>query len=650
MKLKSYHLILLVLFLFQFARLEAQFSIQSPINTDTLTSGTTTTIQLQNQTNTTVKLSFSNDYGSSWTLIKDSLSSLNYQWLVPSLDTGKCLIKAESKGYSNPYLIWEKKFAHTAEIRSVEMSKDGKYILSSGNDNMVKIWDILTKNCVDSVFVNANKGCYSAHFIFSNDSILITAGNSGYIWNRNEKINPLYAFSNFSKETYYSAVNSQSRTVAVCSIDGSLALYDLNNITTPYSILKTPDNGQIYRTEFSPDGKLIAIASDSGYIYIYDWKTSALISKLGKHSTPGKNDATIWSIGFSPDSKSIASGGVDNMLRIWDIANQTELHRIQAQTLHVRAAKFHPLGNYILTAGLDSLIKQWDPQTGAQIAISMNHGNQVRSAEYSPTGDTIISAGRGDVSTGDFPIKLWKNIQYSDLSDTVLVSIKYPVAFKTNSIDTFPDKVVYLPVSYRNVPQTDTPKDLQFNGILKLSVPLELLDLKSNAIHSGKIGKYDTVSLSIPNFKWNDTVTLLKLRTLYSENNINQIRIIGIEFDKLSNYYLVSDTSMVQINPVCGRDQIKGLTFTGYATDMKVYPNPVSVNELSLEFDLVEDSNLEINIVNIDGSIIENIVKGMFKRGRYVYMYDLTNLTNGFYFVQMKQNRNNLTRELIILK
>ncbi len=643
MNLKNYYLILLVLVFFQFANLEAQFSILSPLNSDTLTSGTITTIQLQNQTNTRVKLSYSNDYGSNWTLIKDSLSSLNYKWLVPSLDTGKCLIKAEAKGYSNPYLIWEKKFAHKDEIRSVEISEDGKYILSSGNDYMVKIWDIQSKICIDSITTIA--GCYSAHFIFGNDSILITAGNSGYIWDRKNLFNPLNQFCNFANKARTSAVHTKSRIVAIGSYDGTIKIYDLNNLSLPIITINSPNNAWVYTLSFSNDGNLLGYGDANGYVYVYDWKNNKLVNTFGLNSSN-----SIWSVGFSPDSKRIASTGVDETLRIWDIPSNLNVYNITAHINDIRSSKFHPAGIYVLTASLDSLIKQWDPQTGAQISIAMNHGNQVISAEYSPTGDTIVSAGRGDVNTGDFPIRLWKNIQYSDLSDTVLVNVKYPIAFKTNSIDTFPDKVVYLPVSYRNVPQTDTPKDLQLNAILKLSVPLELLDLKSNAIHSGKIGKYDTVSLSIPNFKWQDTVALLKFRTLYSENNINQVKIIGIEFDKLSNYYLLSDTSKVQINPVCGRDPIKGLSFAGFNNDINVYPNPIIDNELNIEFDLVEDSNIEINIVNINGYIIKNIVKGMFKRGRYVYKDNLTNLKNGFYLIQMKHNMNMMNRELIIFR
>lgn len=646
MKLQRIHLIFALVFIqITHMNVYAQFNILYPNSNDTLTSGTYSTINFQNQTNTSIKLSYSNDYGSTLTLIKDSINTINYKWLVPSLDTGKCLIKAEAKGYSNPYLIWEKKFAHTAEIRSVEMSKDGKYILSSSSDFMVKIWDILTSKCIDSASIG--EGCYSAHFIFGVDSILITAGNSGYIWDRKLKsVNRFYSFTNKART---SQVHPFLRKIAVGSYNGDLCVFDLNNLNLPIATFSSPFKSAIYTTDFSPDGKYVAYGCDSGFVDLIDLSLNLNYNSYGRHGTPGINN-TIWSISFSTDSKRFASTGVDQTLKVWDIPLKASIFSINAHSFHVRASKYHPSGNYILTAGLDSLIKQWDPQTGSQISIAMNHNNQVISAEYSPTGDTIVSAGRGDPNTSDFPIRLWKNIQYSDLSDSVLVSIKYPVSFNTSSIDTLPDKIIYLPVSYKNVPQTNTPRDLGFNAILKLSLPLELLDLKSNAIHTGKIGEFDTVSITIPNFKWQDTVTLLKLRTLYNQDNINKIRIIGIEFDKLSNYYLMSDTSKVQINPVCGSDMINTLSFAGYVSDLKVYPNPLTDGKILLEVDLVEDADLSINIVNIEGLIVKKIVKGMFKRGRYVFMDDLTNLINGCYFVQMVHNKNTKSRELIILK
>lgn len=62
---------------------------------------------------------------------------------------------------------------------------------------------------------------------------------------------------------------------------------------------------------YSPDGTRLAVSSSIG-IWVYDANTYAEITLLIGHT------ASVNSVAFSPDSKTLVSGAHDNTVRLWD--------------------------------------------------------------------------------------------------------------------------------------------------------------------------------------------------------------------------------------------------------------------------------------------------------------------------------------------
>ncbi|MEZ4632094.1 MAG: hypothetical protein R2880_15520 [Deinococcales bacterium] len=40
----------------------------------------------------------------------------------------------------------------------------------------------------------------------------------------------------------------------------------------------------------------------------------------------------VWSVAFSPDGRSLASGSWDNSIKLWDIASQTQIASLMGHT------------------------------------------------------------------------------------------------------------------------------------------------------------------------------------------------------------------------------------------------------------------------------------------------------------------------------
>ena len=168
--------------------------------------------------------------------------------------------------------------------------------------------------------------------------------------------------------------------------------------------------GTIYgNIAYSPDGTRLAVASGIG-IWLYDTATHQEIALLTGHT------GTVFSVSYSPDGNSIASGSGDhtihtipsgsgdNTIRLWDAVTGAHKHTLTGHRGYVASIAYSPDGNSIASASWNSPVHLWDAVTGVRKQILTGHRGNVTSVVYSPDGNSIASAsGDGTVLLWDIP-------------------------------------------------------------------------------------------------------------------------------------------------------------------------------------------------------------------------------------------------------
>ena len=191
---------------------------------------------------------------------------------------------------------------------------------------------------------------------------------------------------------------------------------------------------------FSPDGKLLAVASGIG-VWLYTVENPESVTLLPSGS--------VNSLSFSSDGATLASGGHMSgpaEVRLWDVATATntatfgfesgvsqylvlspdgktfivptwrgQLKRLDPATGRLTPAlsgivgdwdgeisiSFSPDGKTLASASRDGTVKLWDVATRTKTATLSAHQRGVNSVSFSPDGRTLASASR------DGTVKLW---------------------------------------------------------------------------------------------------------------------------------------------------------------------------------------------------------------------------------------------------
>jgi eukaryotic-like serine/threonine-protein kinase len=145
--------------------------------------------------------------------------------------------------------------------------------------------------------------------------------------------------------------------------------------------------GELYAVAFALDGKTLATGGQDGTVKLWDPASRRLRATLRGHT------AKVTWLAFLADGKTLATTGADRTARLWDADRGEERGRLDLGSDLVQRLTVSPDGRLVAGALRDGGVRVWFIPTGQRISEFGGKGDADDALVFAPTGAMVAVAG-----------------------------------------------------------------------------------------------------------------------------------------------------------------------------------------------------------------------------------------------------------------
>jgi WD40 repeat protein len=181
------------------------------------------------------------------------------------------------------------------------------------------------------------------------------------------------------------AWSPDSKMLASGGIMTEIRLWD---VTTGKEAGRFAESTSASALAWSPNAKMVASAweDENSTIHLWDVATGKEIRQLD-----GKHRDGVKSLAWSPDGKTLTSGGCDRTIHLWDPETGKEVRSLSGHEGSVESLALSPDGKLLASGGLDKAIRLWDPMTGKQVRRLPGQVARAERLAWSSDGKLLLS-------------------------------------------------------------------------------------------------------------------------------------------------------------------------------------------------------------------------------------------------------------------
>ncbi len=266
-----------------------------------------------------------------------------------------------SCGGDNHAIVWDypsgkvlSRLKHDSWVGNIAFSKDETKLFSISGKGTFYIWDIHSNKIIQSygLCVGQTRGLD----ISPDGTKIVTSGDDGQIIISDIDHSIIYYEEKISQGEIRKVVfNHKGDLIAFGNNLGEVFTINLGKDTETRRIYKNPDNEMIRSVHFNHSDNLLAITDSGGFLTIFD-----IENNKQNHWKCHNGHAVCCS--FSDDDRYIATGGQDNVIRIWSFSDNLLMKKfeIHGHTNTITNIIFNSNEKRLISAGRDEIINIWN--------------------------------------------------------------------------------------------------------------------------------------------------------------------------------------------------------------------------------------------------------------------------------------------------
>jgi WD40 repeat protein/serine/threonine protein kinase len=266
---------------------------------------------------------------------------------------------ALSGGFSNTLKLWDvssgKRLGtfegHTGAVTSVAISADGRWALSGSWDKTVRLWEVTSGAC-----------------------LRIFEGHKHYVMSVALSVDGCWALSG--------------------GLDKTLRLWEVSS----GKCVRTFEGhtGGVEAVALTADRRWALSGSSDKTLRLWEVSSGECLRTFEGHTH------FVSAVALSVDGRWALSGSSDKTLRLWDVSSGKCVRTFEGHTDSVQSVAFSADGRWALSGSWDKTVRLWEVTSGACLRIFEGHKHWVTSVALSGDEQRVLSA------SSDNTLRLWE--------------------------------------------------------------------------------------------------------------------------------------------------------------------------------------------------------------------------------------------------